>query len=119
MHNLQNETYSSLETALYWAIKGEEMLNKESQRLWTHGQTVYAQTYEYETIANKWRTQKEICERLARLLWNLNPKFTDERFESADLAGNGVSFLKTYRERKDNKQLIVRYADESDVSEIS
>jgi len=119
MHDFQNQTYSSLETTLDFAILGEEMLNKECQRLWTHGQTVYAQTYEYETLANKWRTQKEICESLARLLWNLNTKFLDERFEPAELAGRWSPFLKTYRERKASGQLIVRYADESEVIEIS
>jgi hypothetical protein len=99
MHDLQNETYDSINASLEIAIRCEENLNYECQLLWTSGQTVYAQTYEYETIANHWRTQKDICERLAKLLWNLNPKFTDERFNSADLAGNGVSHLRTYTER--------------------
>lgn len=99
MHDLQQTTYSALETALEFAIEAEEHLNYECQLRYDYKSHAGDQTYEVEGLLQQWRNQKEICEHLAKLLWHLNPDFKDERFCAADLRGNGVSFLLTYSER--------------------
>jgi hypothetical protein len=99
MHSLQEFTYASIHTTLEFAIKCEENLNYECQLVYDKNTPAGVQTYEVNGLLESWRTQKDICERLAKLLWNLNPEFKDERFQSADLAGNGVSHMRTYTER--------------------
>ena len=99
MHDLQQTTSSALETALEFAIEAEERMNVLCQFEYDHSKPANHQTSEVENLLQQWRNQKEICERLAKLLWNMNPDFKDERFCSADLRGNGVSHLLTYSER--------------------
>ena len=94
-----SKSYQSIETALHFAVEAEENLNYECTLLYNPNTSAGTQTYEVNALLDEWRTQKEICERLAKMLWYLNPEFKDERFESADLAGNGVSHLRTYSER--------------------
>lgn len=98
MHQIQNNTYSSLETALEFAIEGEERLNKECRRL--HNASSPTQSKEYETLCTAWGIQRAICTTLSQQLWSLNPDFNDGRFYT----GYGDSrplFLKTYQERLD------------------
>ena len=94
-----SKSYQSIQTALEFAIEAEENLNYDCSLLYNPNTPLGNQTYEVNGLLEQWRTQKDACERLAKLLWNLNPEFKDERFQSADLAGNGVSHLLTYTER--------------------
>ena len=105
MHQIQNETYNSIETALYFALKGEERLNLLLQEIWNP--KTGSQTLEVEEVAEQWRLQKRICERLAKTLYHLNEGFTHEAFNPATLDGKGVCFLKTYDERKQDGSLII------------
>jgi hypothetical protein len=94
-----SKSYQSIQTALEFAIEAEENLNYDCQLVYDKTTPEGVQTYEVNALLEQWRCQKDICERLAKLLWNLNPEFKDERFQSADLAGNGVSHMRTYSER--------------------
>ena len=102
MHTLGNETYTSLETALYFALKGEEMLYILCNEKYESTKSADCQTQEVETLLEEWRLQKRICERLAKTLHDLNPEFTHDAFDPATLDGKGISFLKRLPERQAN-----------------
>lgn len=112
MHSLQNETYSSLETALYFAIKGEEILNHLCTEKFDSKKSVSCQTEEVETLLEDWRVQKNICEKIAKTLYRLNPEFTHKSFHPATTDGKGVCYLKTFSERKQEGTLIVKFSNE-------
>lgn len=94
-----SKSYQSIQTALEFAIEAEENLNYDCTLLYDYSVRSGNQKPDVETLLQQWRDQKDACERLAKLLWNLNPEFKDERFEPVDFAGNGVSHLRTYSER--------------------
>jgi hypothetical protein len=110
MHTYKTETYNSLETALHFAVKGEEMLYYSCEKL--YDSTKQEQSGEYEIMCEEWRNQKTLCEILAAQLWVLNPDFKDSRFYCADILNTyGVSSLKPFRERKEEGNLIVRFIE--------
>lgn len=103
MHDLQTETYRSLQTALHFALKGEEMLN----RLCSERST----PEDVEGLVRDWREQKNICETIAETLYRLNSDYTHPAFDPSTLDGKGVSYLKTYRERKKQGTLVIPVID--------
>lgn len=105
MHSFQKETYTAVETALHFALKGEERLNRLCQE--KHNPFTSDQTYEVEGLLEQWRHQKRICERLAKTLYNLNPEFTHPAFNPATLDGKGVCYLKTFIERRHEGALLL------------
>ena len=102
MHTLINETYTSLKTALHFALKGEEILYLLCDEKYESTKSADCQTQEVETLLEQWRLQKRICERLAKTLHDLNPWYTNEAFEPATLDGQGISFLKRLEARQAN-----------------
>lgn len=96
MHQIQNETYSSLETALHFALRDEERLNLECRRL--HNAASLTQSDDYQTLCTAWGIQRAICGSLAQQLWTLNPDFNDGRFDTG-YGDTRPLFLKPYQER--------------------
>lgn len=105
MHLIQDETYRALETALHFALTGEERLNLLCQE--KVNPKTSNQTYEVEELVESWRHQKKICEKIARTLYHLNPDFTHDAFNPATLDGKGVCYLKTFSERLAEGSLIL------------
>ena len=112
MHRLQDETYRSLETALYFAIKGEEILNYLCTEKYDSTKSQNCQTEEVTNLLEDWRVQKNICEKIAKTLYRLNPEFTHESFNPATTDGKGVCYLKTFSERKAEGSLLVKFSND-------
>lgn len=102
MHTLINESYQSIETALHFALKGEEILYLLCEEKYEPTKDSECQSEEVESLLEEWRLQKRICERLAKTLHDLNPDFTHGAFLPATLDGKGISFLKRLPERQAN-----------------
>jgi hypothetical protein len=103
MHTrLQSETFNSLKTSLYFAIKGEEslwMASVESTK------DVPADLHEYDPTVAQWRTQVEVCVSIAKLIQDVDPDYTDYRFE-ATFGSKRIFCLKPFLERKSAGLLI-------------
>lgn len=112
MNTLQHETYSALETALYFAIKGEELLNHLCGEKYDGKKSQGCQSEEVETLLENWRVQKDICEKIGKTLYRLNPEFTHKSFHPNTTDGKGVCHLKTFNERKVEGSLIVKFINE-------
>ena len=102
MHDIINETYQSLKTALHFALKGEEMLYLLCEEKYEHLKDVESQSEEVTLLLEQWRFQKEICERLAKTLHEMNPWYTNGAFASARMDGSGIGNLLRLPERQKN-----------------
>jgi hypothetical protein len=102
MHDLINETYQSIKTALHFALKGEEMLYLLCEEKYEHLKDVESQSKEVTLLLEQWRLQKEICERLAKTLHEMNPWYTNGAFDSARMDGSGIGHLLRLPERQKN-----------------
>ena len=84
----KHQTATSLETALHFALKGEETLWRECDRLKDDSE-------KYEMLCEVWREQERACKDIMRTLKNLNPEFKHPAFEDS----YGSNLLKRYPQR--------------------
>lgn len=85
----QHQTATSLETTLHFAIKGEETLWRECERL-------KSEREKYETLCEAWRKQNKVCKETMRLIKSLNPGFNHPAFEE----NFGCLIFKPYKVRE-------------------
>jgi hypothetical protein len=84
----RQQTLTSLETALHFALKGEETLWRECDRLKDNPE-------QYELLCEAWREQEKACKDIMRTLKNLNQDFKHPAFEDT----YGSNILKRYPQR--------------------
>lgn len=100
--NRIKESIDSLETALYFAFKGEEEMWREAERFCKKGEPTDRQSEEYLVLCEYWRKQQDACVAIAKAIQLLNPEFRDERFRMA-YKSNLVVCVKPYKERLEEK----------------
>ena len=103
-----SDSLSSLKTALTFCLKEEERLWRMAEEVYDAGADARNQSQRYEAICDAWRPQVKACETIAHLIQNLNPEYTDERFNTS-LNGKQITSLKRYPERRAEKLLSFPY----------
>ena len=84
----QHQTATSLETALHFALKGEETLWRECERLKNDSE-------KYEMLCEVWRDQERACKDIMRTIKTLAPRYTHPAFEES----YGSNLLERYPQR--------------------
>lgn len=87
--NAVHQTVTALTTALRFALKGEETLWRECDRLKDDSE-------KYEILCESWREQERACKDIMRSIKSLQPSYTHPAFEGS----YGCNLLKRYKERE-------------------
>jgi hypothetical protein len=87
--NAVHQTVTALTTALHFALKGEETLWRECDRLKDDSE-------KYEILCESWREQERACKDIMRSIKSLQPSYTHPAFEGS----YGCNLLKRYKERE-------------------
>jgi len=92
----QQETHSSLETALHFALVGEELMHRRAVSL----------PHTDEELCEAWRNQFEACKRIQTTIHMVAPSFIpNPAFHYSDTR---VVCLKTFNERQEEGLLVTK-----------
>jgi hypothetical protein len=92
----QQETHSSLKTALHFALVGEELMHRRA----------VSQPHTDEELCEAWRNHFEACKRIQTTIHMVAPSFIpNPAFHYSDTR---VVCLKTFKERQDEGLLVTK-----------
>jgi hypothetical protein len=92
----QQETHSSLKTALHFALVGEELMHRRA----------VSQPHTDEELCEAWRNQFEACKRIQTTIHMVAPSFIpNPAFHYSDTR---VVCLKTFMERQEEGLLVTK-----------
>ena len=92
----QQETVSSLDTALYFALVGEERLHRH----------IVSLPNTDEELCEAWRNQFEACKQILITIHRVSSEFTPN--PAFHYSGTKVVCLKTFKERQDEGLLVTK-----------